>query len=201
MADLRTMADGRVIFDDWPPIRDAIDAAYAALGRPKVDTIPLGDWNLIGLAIETYEAGRRRQASISRRAEKFLAKRMTTMKPVDQDEFWSPDGKRGNCQQAAVASILGLRLAEVPNFHDCPEGFWDGYHAFLESRGFIDIELPVNHCPDCYYLAYGKSPRGVAHAVVYRDGKLAHDPHFSRAGIAEVEEVHLIVPIEIGTSA
>lgn len=120
------------------------------------------------------------------------------MKPVDQDKFWSKDGDRGNCQQAAVASILGLELADVPNFHDCPNGFWDGYHDFLESRGLVDIEIPNNRAPDCFYLAYGKSPRGVLHATVYRAGKMVHDPHPSRGGIAEVSEVHLIVPIDIG---
>lgn len=119
------------------------------------------------------------------------------MKPVDQTIFSVPGVSRGNCQQAAVASILGLPLEQVPNFNDCMEGFWQGYENFLLSKGFIDVRLPGNHVPECFYLAYGKSARGVLHACVYRDGHLAHDPHPSRAGLVAVDEVHLIVPVEI----
>lgn len=121
------------------------------------------------------------------------------MKPVDQDKFYVPDVSRGNCQQAAVASILGLSLAEVPNFMDAPEevGFWGAYNAFLKSKGFLDIELPINRAPDCYYLVYGKSLRGVSHATIYRAGKLVHDPHPSRDGLVAISEIHLIVPIQI----
>nr|DAH82754.1 MAG TPA: hypothetical protein [Caudoviricetes sp.] len=77
------------------------------------------------------------------------------------------------------------------------EDFWGSYEQFLDSRGFIDIGLPGNHVPDCFYLAYGPAARGVRHAVVCRAGELAHDPHPSRAGLLEVHEIHLIVPKEI----
>jgi hypothetical protein len=122
------------------------------------------------------------------------------MKRVDQTILHVEGVSLGNCQQAVVASVLGLPIEDVPNFNEC-RGFWNGYHAFLKSRGFIDVELPNNRCPDCFYLAYGKSPRGVLHAVVYHGGNLAHDPHPSRAGIIAVDEVHLIVPIEIGAGS
>ena len=119
------------------------------------------------------------------------------MKPVDQDRFYVEGVSRGNCQQAATASILGLPLADVPNFHDCENGFWEGYYGFLRSRGFTDVQLPPDRCPECFYLAYGKSARGVLHACVYRGGLLVHDPHPSRSGLIAVKEIHLIVPIEI----
>jgi hypothetical protein len=119
------------------------------------------------------------------------------MRPVDQDKFHVKDISRGNCQQAVTASILGLSLDQVPNFVESDD-FWGSYHAFLKSLGYIDVELPANHAPDCFYLAYGMSPRGVLHACVHRAGKLVHDPHPSRAGIV-VREVHLIVPAEIGS--
>jgi hypothetical protein len=84
----------------------------------------------------------------------------------------------------------------VPNFIESDD-FWGSYHKFLKSRGHIDVELsPLRH-PDCFYLAYGKSSRGVSHAVVYRAGELAHDPHPSREGVLGVNEIHLIVPVEI----
>lgn len=117
------------------------------------------------------------------------------MKPVDQTQFYDPEkGTRGNCQQAATASLLGLELHEVPNFMEEPPGFWQSFWEFLASRGLESIELSGPRHFDVYHLAYGPSPRGVSHAVVYRAGKLAHDPHFSRAGILEVETTALIVP-------
>ena len=35
----------------------------------------------------------------------------------------------------------------------------------------------------------GPSPRGVLHQVLYRDGRLWHDPHPSRDGVLEITEV------------
>lgn len=39
-------------------------------------------------------------------------------------------------------------------------------------------------------------PRGVSHMVVYHDGKLAHDPHPSRAGILEVKRTWVLAPLD-----
>lgn len=120
------------------------------------------------------------------------------MKPVDQDSFYDPDkGTKGNCLTAAVASILELSLSEVPNFHESEEGFWFGFAKFLRERGFVFIEFHHNDPQlDCYYLAHGKSPR-TDHSVVMRAGKLAHDPHPSRAGlVSEPQLVTILVPID-----
>lgn len=120
------------------------------------------------------------------------------MIPVDQDRFHDKEkGTRGNCQQAATASLLGLPLSEVPNFIEQPEGFWTAFFAFLKSRGLVQIELDGDHHLDCYHLAYGPSPRGVSHAVVYRYGKLAHDPHPSRAGLIKVDMCAIIMPASL----
>jgi hypothetical protein len=118
------------------------------------------------------------------------------MRPVRQTKFYVEGVSRGNCQQAATASLLGLELDEVPNFMEQPEGFWQSFYAFLKRRGLYAFELGPNWAPDCYYLAYGPSSRGVSHAVVYRDGELAFDPHPSDEGIEEVKSITLIVPIE-----
>ena len=55
----RKMGNGGVIFDDWQPIRKAIEAAYAALGRDRPRNIPVDDWNLAGLAIDAFVHARR----------------------------------------------------------------------------------------------------------------------------------------------
>lgn len=118
------------------------------------------------------------------------------MKPVDQTQFYEEGKSRGNCQQAATASLLGLELHEVPNFIE-QSSFWGSFFEFLKSRNLVQIELDGDHHLDCYHLAYGPSARGVSHAVVYRFGKLAHDPHPSRAGLIKVEMVALIVPDDL----
>lgn len=119
------------------------------------------------------------------------------MKPVDQTQFYEDGKSRGNCQQAATASLLGLELHEVPNFIEHPHGFWQSFWEFLTSRGLEAIDMPGESHFDCYHLAYGPSARGVGHAVVYRFGKLAHDPHPSRAGLVKVDMSVLIVPLDL----
>jgi len=63
------------------------------------------------------------------------------MKPVDQTQFYEAGKSVGNCQQAATASLLGLDLAEVPNFIEHPHGFWQSFWEFMASRGLVVIEL------------------------------------------------------------
>jgi hypothetical protein len=118
------------------------------------------------------------------------------MKQITQDRFYrdpTPES-RGNCQQAATASILGLELEDVPNFIEAPEGFWESFDQFVESRGFYGWLMEPQYAPDGLYLAYGPSARGVSHACVYRDGHLEWDPHPSRAGLLKVTSVHVLVP-------
>ncbi len=120
------------------------------------------------------------------------------MKQITQDRFSkvpTPES-RGNCHQAAVASLLGLALDAVPSFHDCPEGFWASYYAFVKSIGCCVIELPADRVPNVLYLAYGLSLRGPRHSCVYKSGKLVWDPHPSRDGLVEVDWVNLIVPVD-----
>jgi hypothetical protein len=45
-----------------------------------------------------------------------------------------------------------------------------------------------------FYIASGRSARGVMHAVIYSRGELCHDPHYSESGIASVEYTeHLVL--------
>lgn len=114
---------------------------------------------------------------------------------VDQTTFYDPQKPgQGNCVQAAVASILGLPLEEVPNFIE-KEGsveFWRTFKSFLRDRGWEPIMLPGNYVPMCDYLASGKSERGCGHMVIMNDGQLVHDPHPSRKGIRNVDCIYLL---------
>ena len=113
------------------------------------------------------------------------------MTPVTQTR----EGSHGNCLQAALASVTGKPLAQVPDFaaHD-GNWLWDlliwckrqglrplftkNRHALLAHRGFAIVQ--------------GKAARGYKHAVVYRDGRLVHDPHPSRAGLKSIEDAILL---------
>jgi hypothetical protein len=116
------------------------------------------------------------------------------MKPVYQDQF----GKDGVCEQAALASLLGLPLSQVPGYHAAT--FDVEYREFLKRRGYIMVFLGANsgESLDCFYLAFGSSvDTGRRHCCVYRKGELAHDSHPGHHGLVDIEEICLIVPSEI----
>lgn len=118
---------------------------------------------------------------------------------VDQTILYNPEDReeRGNCTEAAVASILGLSLEEVPDFRaNGLDQFWPSFHRFFRKHGFEAITMQGNFCPKVLYLASGISPRGVSHMVLMQGGELVHDPHPSKAGIAEPQHMWLIAPID-----
>lgn len=117
---------------------------------------------------------------------------------VYQDDF-SPG--RGNALQAAVASVLGLQLTEVPNFIASPEGYELSIQQFCFDHGrYASLKYNLKHDTlgadlwekynGKFCLLRGKSPRGdFGHVVVARkiqniDDRLdvsafemVHDPH------------------------
>jgi hypothetical protein len=115
------------------------------------------------------------------------------MKPVDQTIFVNdPEGRTGNCLQAALASVLMLPLEEVPHFADLPDDIWFSEMCnWLTERGYqlndMDSE-EMNYCSS-YMLAIGMSERGVSHAANYDRNGLAHDPHPSKAGLLNISWV------------
>lgn len=112
-----------------------------------------------------------------------------SVRPVTQSILHDDPMRRpGDCLRAAVASLLELPLLAVPHFvlhHDWRQrmnGFCRG-HGYRAATQDLDT--------DCAYgIALGPSPRGVQHAVCWVDGRMAHDPHPSRAGLLRV--THLI---------
>lgn len=120
------------------------------------------------------------------------------MIPIDQTRLSGPN-QRGNCMQAAVASLLELPLDRVPNFIEARDR---GGHEelamrrFLLGLGFEVVRLPGNHVSEGYCLAVGPTDRGTHHMVVVQDGELVHDPHPSRQGLRAVSFVYLLVPLD-----
>jgi predicted XRE-type DNA-binding protein len=121
---------------------------------------------------------------------------MTHMTPVDQTLFNS-ETTQGNCMQAAVASLLDLPLSEVPHFAESNNAVvcWDLFETFLEGCGKTVDLAPELRIPDTPYLASGTTVRGTRHMVVMHEGKLLHDPHPSRAGLLEVDYIHIVQPL------
>lgn len=123
------------------------------------------------------------------------------MIPVDQTQF-AGEGVGGNCVQASLASILNLPLTDVPHFLEIaprPEEWEFAFMDWLEERGVGYIRREGEWIFEGFYLASGPSARGVHHMVVYRDGKLAHDPHPSRVGILSVSQVFILCPHDPAT--
>lgn len=115
------------------------------------------------------------------------------MIPVYQDIF---DFQRGNCLQAAVASVLELDLHSVPNFHDTAGsqdrgdvGPWAWelvFQRFLAEHNLVGISTLPDHKINGYSILCGGSPRSeigpsgrrkAGHVVVCYNNVPVHDPH------------------------
>ncbi len=109
----------------------------------------------------------------------------------------------GNCGEACVASILGVRLEDIPMLHH-PEDTVDGEYYCSNLRNFlrkfnmtyVDLRFNKGHNPEdffknCWVIATGPSPRATKewhrHAVVWRNGKIVHDPHPSGDGLKTID--------------
>src|SRR5882672_2255617 len=104
-----------------------------------------------------------------------------------------PSGVPGDCVRAAVASLLDLDPARVPHF-TCQDDVRTWHYAligFAHEHGWrIDRRTADENgtLPE-FGLAIGQSPRGLSHAVVAVGGKVVWDPHPSRDGLVDVQQV------------
>jgi hypothetical protein len=106
------------------------------------------------------------------------------------------DSEKGNCMQAAIASLLDLELNDVPNFIEFVEdGNWHTtMYGFLHDKGYrmcsiykerksTDFLIKVTHFDggvDGYFYASVPSQTfdGVSHAVIVdKDLNIVHDPN------------------------
>ncbi len=126
-----------------------------------------------------------------------------TMTPVDQTRLHDPArGVPGNCMQAALATLLDLQIDDVPDFAAGEladtgprlKAYWQRVDDFLAVRGLYRIGIPEQGLPGLH-LASGLSPRGAGHVVVRSGWQTVHDPHPSRADLASVDRLWVLVPI------
>ena len=114
----------------------------------------------------------------------------------DSDDADDAGGRVGNCLQAAVASVLGLELSEVPHFcavgTDHDRQWWSALRRWGRDRGvdfcWVEDLRRVDWLGErsaALAIAIGPSPRGPYDHVVVTDadGTLVWDPHPSGDGL------------------
>jgi len=115
----------------------------------------------------------------------------------------APIGERGNCWQAAVASILELPLDEVPDIqlygHDLI--WFDEFREWLEQYGLGAIGLSTggNITLQGYHLMECKSTtlnNDELHVVVGLNQELAHDPNPNAATLGEVVDYIIFTALD-----
>ena len=111
----------------------------------------------------------------------------------------SRTGEHGTCFRTALASILNLKEADVPDF---PEANQDpGVDRFLKKYGLRYEEVPINlddPTPLGYHFILGLSPRGGQHACIGKDGRCVMDPHpqdGTGRGLEREERYGLLLPL------
>lgn len=122
---------------------------------------------------------------------------LPTMNPVTQTKFGAEEG---NCFAACIASLMGISIDYVPDFSSVKDKQNHDVHwlqavdAWLWDKGLrMQIALPEYYPLDCYYLAWGKSPRGLEHSVIYYNGEMRHDPHPDGTGLVTVVDIAYFV--------
>ena len=100
------------------------------------------------------------------------------------------DSGKGNCQQAVVASILGLDLSQVPNFILYADNeWWNVYYYFMFSVGWqyegqskpsksrgLREEDSINGFFEA--AVPSRTFKGKSHAVIINtEGMVIHDPN------------------------
>jgi len=128
------------------------------------------------------------------------------MKPVFQTRYG--EGK-GNCFQAALASVLELELEEVPDFVNVYQDDWFKeverwlYKKFRAVYVFVTYEDFLENFADLrasgtYYIQVGPNQNDVMHCVVAQHGEMVHNPNRTCKGLKEVKYCEFLAFLNIG---
>ena len=118
------------------------------------------------------------------------------MIPINQRNLHDPkNGVIGDCQKAAVASILELPYDAVPHFVEQSESVddyfvrvreWCAENGMTYIWFFFAVDprpFMADWNPDIYYIMGGMSGNGFPHSVVCKGGMMIHDPGVNKPGI------------------
>lgn len=113
---------------------------------------------------------------------------------VYQTIFGNDPRNPGNCFQACVASLFDLPLEDVPHFV-AEKNWWRFLEQWLLQFGLYPVNIEYKgFMPQGYTILNGKSPRGYAHSVIVKGGRIVHDPHPAGGGV-EPEDYTVFVKI------
>lgn len=139
------------------------------------------------------------------------------MRPILQTQLYGDNAiGNGNCVAAAMASILELPLWMIPPWEQMfARNDWQVRRrewlaqmlglevvtlyasrrhpgrfstCYWEEDGEEYVYVEPDDLPE-FYIACGLTVRKSQHATVYSKGQMVHDPHYSGAGILEVERI------------
>lgn len=123
----------------------------------------------------------------------------------DTREPFRYDQHDGGCWVACLAGLARLPqdTLRVPRADELTEAHWPAYsreiRRTLAAHGFLHFttEFPgaPRIAPPGFAVEFGRSARGVLHAIIVRDGVLWHDPHPSREGLVTHAGYEVLVPV------
>lgn len=138
-----------------------------------------------------------------------------TDRKVMQTKFGGPDSPEdeiGDCWAACLATMLGCELGTVPEalrLETDDDKRQQTYRDFLGQYNLRPVAWNFDKYTDEMMESFweslgdvlthvtGKSPRGdFNHGVVYKNGKLFHDPHPSGDGVLDVAFIEFWLPID-----
>lgn len=158
----------------------------------------------------------RRTVTLLEQDQHALAERRPGLRGIHQTTFaskppWTDNNPPGNCTQAAIATLLGLELDDVPHFVDLTIGdpragaWWpvfDSWSREYHHIGWISLEPEDAHAieweidaTEILLLGAGVTDRGTKHSIVI-DGNLnlVWDPNPGGNGVHTLTDVD--VPID-----
>lgn len=110
------------------------------------------------------------------------------MKKLTQTRLHKPGETKGNCWPTVVACIMDLDSPEdafqVQELYD--SGYWhEPFMNWIDEQGYDYKDIDGHLYDDSLYFVTGTSPRfvDIKHIVIYKNGKLYHDPHPDGTGI------------------
>jgi hypothetical protein len=117
---------------------------------------------------------------------------------IFSDELY---GIHGNCFPACIASLMELKLEDVPATQSMGSNWFSVLFYFLDERGYEFLgtgkkenALTYDSGVEGFYIVNGSSPRGIrrGHSVIFKNGKLVHDPHPEGGGVIDIWSFYMI---------
>lgn len=118
------------------------------------------------------------------------------MKFIKQTTF----GKDGNCLMACIASILDLKIEDIPNpkhdgwINELNEWLINKTGYYIQTIGFNEDSYFSESFISSVKIGVGKSSSGLRHAVLVKGNEIIHDPlGYKALDINNIVEYDLII--------